>query len=172
MKKLMILFLIVFSFTAFAQFKDSGFSNNNDIKEGMLSNQSGSLFGFLNSDNFKMKQSYSLSYNTAGSQGFALGVYTNSMALRLASNLNVQLDASIVNSPYSSFGSAFQKSISGFYINRAAVNYQPWKDFSISVQYSNMPYSYYSPYSGYGGYYGGYGFNSGFYNDNPFNKSR
>lgn len=169
MKKFLIVFFIGFSLTAFAQFKDSGFSNN-DIKDGMISKSSGSLFGFLNSDNFKMKQSYSLSYSTFGSQGMALGVYTNSMALKLADNLNVQLDASVVNSPYSSLGSDFQKSINGFYINKAAVNYRPWKDVNISFQYSNMPYGYYSPLSYYGGYSNG--FYSGFGEGDPFIGNR
>ena len=165
MKKLLIIIFLGFSLTAFAQYKDSGISNN-DIRDGLFAKPSGSLFGFLNSDIFKMQQSYSMSYSTSGSQGMALGVYTNSMALKLSNNLNLQLDASVVNSPYSTLGSDFQKSINGFYINRAAVNYQPWKDFTISVQYSNMPYSYYSPYSYYGGFFNN--FNSGFDEVNPF----
>lgn len=168
MKKLLILFVLGFSLTAFAQYKDSGVTNT-DIRDGLFAKPSGSLFGFLNSDNFIMHQSYSLSYSTAGSQGMALGVYTNSMALKLSNNLNLQLDASVVNSPYSTLGSDFQKSVSGFYINRAAINYQPWKDVTISVQYSNAPYYYNSPFSYYGGYYNG--FNSGFYDANPFAKT-
>lgn len=169
MKKLLIVFFIGFSLTAFAQFKDSG-NTNNDIRDGMFAKPSGSLFGFLNSDNFKMQQSYSMSYSTSGSQGTALGVYTNSMALKLADNLNLQLDASVVNSPYSSLGSEFQKSLNGFYINRFAVNYQPWKNMTISVQYSNSPYYYGSPFSYYGGFYNG--FNSGFQEGNPFQKTK
>ncbi len=165
MKKLLIIFFLGFSLTAFAQFKDSGTSSS-DIRDGIMAKPTGSLFGFLNSDNFIMKQSYSMSYSTSGSQGMALGMYTNSMALKLSNSLNLQLDASVVTSPYSTLGSDFQKSINGFYINRAAINYQPWKDVTISVQYSNMPYSYYSPYSYYGGYYNN--FYSGFDEVNPF----
>ena len=165
MKKLLIILFLGFSISAFAQYKDSGFSNP-DVRDGILAKSSGSLFGFLNSDNFIMKQSYSMSYSTSGSQGMALGVYTNSMAFKLSNNLNFQLDASVVNSPYSTFGSDFQKSINGFYLNRAAINYQPWKDITISVQYSHMPYSYYSPYSYYGGFNNS--FYSGFDDTNPF----
>ncbi len=154
MKKLLVLLVLGFTFTAFAQFKDSGFQQNN-IDDGIVAHSSASsLFGFINPQNFSMKQSYSMSYSTFGGQGMALGVYTNSMAYKFNDKLNVQLEASFVNSPYSTLGKNFQNSINGVYINRAAINYQPWKDFQISVQYSNLPYSYYSPYSG---YYGGLG---------------
>jgi len=159
MKKLLAVFVLAFSISGFAQFKDSGFPTS-DIRDGILAKPSSSLFGFLSSPNFHMNQSYSLSYSTFGNQGLALGVYTNSMSYDFSKNLNVQLEASIVQSPYSTLGSDFQKSINGIYLSRAAVNYRPWKDVSISFQYSRLPYNYYSPYSlgglG-GGWYSGYG---------------
>jgi hypothetical protein len=168
MKKLAILFLVAFTVTAFSQYKDSGFPEN-DVKDGIVSHSgnSNSLFGFLNSDNFSMHHSFSLSYSSFGNgEGLSLGVYTNSMMYKFANNLNVQLDASFVTSPYSSFGKDFQNNLNGIYISKAAINYKPWKDFSISVQYRNLPYSYYNPYSPYSNYYG-YGlFNQ--FDDNGF----
>lgn len=165
MKKVLILFLSVFTISAFAQFRDSGFPENN-IRDGIVSNSNSNLlFGFINPDNFSMHHSFSLSYSALGNgQGLSLGVYTNSMMYKFAHNLNVQLDASFVTSPYSSFGKDFQKDISGVYISKAALNYKPWKDFSISVQYSNLPYSYYyNPFNNYYGYgmFGDY-YNNGF----------
>ena len=165
MKRLLALLVVVFTMSGFAQFKDSGFPSS-DIKDGILAKPSSSLFGFLNSSNFQMKQSYSLSYSSFGSQGLAMGVYTNSMSYKFSNNLNVQLEASIVHSPYSTLGKDFQNSLNGVYITNAAVNYRPWKDFSISVQYRNLPYSLYSPYSYYGGY--NYGLYNGFGNNDPF----
>ena len=66
-------------------------------------------------------------------------------------NLNVQLDVSVVHSPYSTLGDTFQKNLSGIYISNAAVNYRPWKDFSVHLQYRNIPYGYgyYNPYFNY-----------------------
>ncbi len=150
MKKLLLVLIFGLSLTLFAQFKETD-SQKPDISQGMFKTDN-SLFGFLNSPNFNMKQSYSMSYSTFGGQGMALGVYTNNMSYQFSKNLNVELEASVVNSPYSTFGKSFQNSINGFYLNRAAVNYQPWKDVSISFQYSRLPY-YYSPYS----YLGGFG---------------
>ena len=165
MKKLFAIMIVVFSVSGFAQFKDSGFPVTN-VNDGILAKPSTNLFGFINPDNFQMKQSYSLSYSSFGSQGLALGVYTNSMMYKFNNNLNVQLDASIIHTPYSTFGKQFNNSLNGIYISKAAVNYQPWKDFSISIQYRNLPYSYYSPYSYFGG--NNYGFFNGFDNNDSF----
>lgn len=158
MKKLLFAFVICFSFIANAQFRDDN-QFKPSVREGIINtNSGGSILGFINPENFTMRHSYSLSFSSfGGGNNMALGVYTNSMAYKFADNLNVQLDASIVHSPYSSMGKQFQNSISGFYINRAQLNYEPWKDFHVTVQYRNMPYNYYnSPF--------GYGYNS-FYDD-------
>ena len=107
---------------------------------------------FLNSDDFIMRHSFSMSYSSFAGQGVSLTTYTNSMFYRLMSNFNVQLDVSVMYSPYSTFGDQFQKDISGIYISNAAINYHPWKDFSVHLQYRAMPfgYGYYHPFYGYG----------------------
>jgi hypothetical protein len=160
MKSLMFLFIAVISIPTFAQFKDSG-EPLPDIKDGIVNHSNySSLFGFINPDNFQMKQSVGMSYLSSGGQGMAIGTYTNNMSYKFNENLNVELEASVINTPYSTLGNQFNKSMSGIYISNAAINYQPWKDFSISVRYSNLPYSFYSPYSSFGGYR--YGFFNGF----------
>lgn len=157
MKRMVFLIFLVVSCNLFAQFKESGFSTQS-IRDGIVDPNAGLLFGFLNSENFSMRHSYNLSYSSFGGQGLALGVYTNSMMLKLADNMNIQVDASIVHSPYSSFGKNFQNQLNGFYLTRATFNYKPWDDVFISVQYRNLPLSYH--YSEYGFY------NNRFYN--PF----
>ena len=149
MKKMMILFATIISLNVFAQFKQPGFSTES-IRDGIVDHSTGPLFGFLNSDNFSMKHSFNMSYSAFGNQGLALGVYTNSMMLKLANNMNFQVDASIVQSPYSSFGREFQDQLSGIYITKAAFNYKPWDDVFISIQYRNLPMAYH--YSDYGFY--------------------
>lgn len=167
MKKIFVIFILIFAGTAFSQFKEPAFPTEK-IDDGILNRDTGSLFGFLNSDNFSMKQSFSMSYSSFGSQGLAMGVYTNSMAFKLSNRLNVQADVSVVNSPYSSFGKNFQKNLNGIYLSKAAINYKPWDDVNVTFQYRNMPTSYYSPY-GYGGYYGS-SFLNGFDNDWDWSK--
>jgi hypothetical protein len=160
MKKIMILFTAIISLNVYAQFKEPGFPSES-IRDGIVSQNSESLFGFLNSDNFQMKHSYSLSYSSFGSEGLALGMYTNSLLFKLSNKMNVQVDASVIHSPYSSFGKDFQNQINGFYVTRAAFNYKPWDDVFISIQYRNLPMAY---------HYSDYGFYSNrFYN--PFSNN-
>lgn len=156
-KNLFILCFLGFAVLAFGQYKDSGF-HSDDIDQSIINNNSGSFFGFLNSNNFQMHQSYSLSYSSFGSgQGMALGVYSNNMLFKISNNLNLDLEASVVNSPYSTFGKSFQKSINGIYLTNAELNYKPFKDVSISVQYRQVPYYSYDPFNNfYGGYSDGY----------------
>ncbi|HUX61622.1 MAG TPA: hypothetical protein VMV32_09960 [Ignavibacteriaceae bacterium] len=165
MKKIILILFVGLTMTAFAQFKDSGAPAPN-VMDGMINtnNNNTSLFGFLGSNNFQMKQSYSMSYSSFAGQGLALGVYTNNMSYQFNKNLNLELEASVVNAPYSTLGKSFQNSINGIYLNRVALNYQPWKDVSISIQYNHIPYGYYSPYSMYGGY------GNSWYNDLGFSR--
>jgi len=143
MKKIVLIIVVGIALTGFAQFKNSGLDNP-EIKDGIVDHSgSGNLFGFLNSDNFQMKHSYEMSYSTFGGQGFALGVYTNSMFFRINPDLNVQTDISVVNSPYSTLGKNFQNNLNGIYLSRAAINYKPFKDVSISLQYRNLAGSYF-----------------------------
>lgn len=163
MKKLVAFFILGFIFTAYGQYKDSGFPTHT-VRDGILNPQSGNLFGFLGSENFSMQHSFGLQYSTFGSQSLALGMYTNSMMYKFSDKLNVQADVSIIQTPYSTLGKNFENNINGIYLSKAAVNYQPWKDVNITLQYRHLPYSYYNP------YYGGYGFfgNNLFYNDEGF----
>ncbi len=149
MKKILILVFAVMIGTGFSQYRPQGLSTEH-ISDGIINqNQGTPLLGFLNSPNFQMHHSYDVSYSTSGSNSLALTTYTNSMSYEFSKNLNVQLDASVVYSPYSTLGKTFENNINGIYVSRAAINYQPWKDVFISVQYRNLPVTYYSPFSGY-----------------------
>lgn len=160
MKTLVLILILGIYAGIFAQHKDPGFPTES-VKDGIIdpTYSSGNLLGFLNSENFHMNHQFSMSYSSFGSNGIALGVYTNSMLYNFADNLNVQADISLVNSPYSTLGQDFQNSLNGIYLSRAAVNYKPWKDVAISLQYRQLPY--YSPFS----YYGNSMFNRDY---NPF----
>lgn len=138
MKKIFLL-IALSSFTLLnAQFKDNNIFKPG-VKDGLVNDDSQFLFGLFNSNNFSMNHSYSLSYSSFGSNGLALGVYTNSMLFKLSTDMNFQVDASLVHSPYNSFGKNFQNNLNGFYISRAQFNYKPYKNFSLSIQYRNFP---------------------------------
>lgn len=166
MKKYLLIF-VLFSVSISAQFK-SDLDNKVDIKSGIINNNvSSSLFGFVNPENFFMNHSVGMSYTTGGGQGYALGVYTNSMLYKFSDDLNIQADVSLVNSPYSSMGESFSNQISGIYLSKAALNYKISENTSLSIQYRQIPYSY-----GYGnGYYGNSFWNNSFWNErDTFNQ--
>ena len=64
----LLLILIFTSVSTFAQFRDDGL-NQPKVKEGIVDQSSGFAFGFLNSENFQMRHSFSLSYTAFGGQG-------------------------------------------------------------------------------------------------------
>ena len=158
MKKLVLMLFLGFYVVAFAQYKDSGFPTAT-VEDGILnhSTSDNDIFGFLNSNNFEMHHQFNLSYSAFGNQGLALSIYTNSMLYNFSDNLNVQTDISFVNSPYTTLSKDFQNNLNGIYLTRAALNYKPWKNFDISVEYNRVPNGL-SPYSFYGSSFGRYGF--------------
>jgi hypothetical protein len=167
MKKLILIFLLLVAVTLFGQYKETGIQTTS-VKDGIKNNSQNNLFGFLNMNDFTMRHSFSMQYSSFGNHGMALGVYTNSMFYRLMDNMDVQLDVSLVHSPYSTFGEAFQKDISGLYISNAAINYRPWKDVSIHLQYRTMPYGYgyYRPFNGMYSPFTNPGFNTSTHSNN------
>ncbi len=141
---------------SFAQFKDKDVSV--PVMNG-ITNYSPSSFltNFFNPNNFQMNHSVNMSYSAFGNNGIALSTYTNSMMYKFSENLNLELDASAVFSPYSSFGEEHQNSINGIYLTRAQLNYKISDKSSITIQYFRPP-----P----GTYY------NSFYNYSPFSRSR
>ena len=111
--------------------------------------------GFFNPDNFKMRQSYSMSYMTMGHQGLALGMYTNSMMYKFSNKVDARVDVSLQNSPYSSFDQRLQSSLSGAFLNRAEINYRPSDNMLLRVSYQKVPLGLYGLYPPYAGMYHG-----------------
>ncbi len=150
MKKIAVLsvLILVMSSLSYAQFKDQ-LSNSSNVGNSLIQpdDSNGLLFGIFNPANFAMRQSISMSYMTLGSQGIALGMYTNSMSYKISNPLSISADVSLLNSPYSSLGSNFSKGLNGIYLTRADLNYHPTNNFQIDLQFNQNPmYRYYNPY--------------------------
>jgi hypothetical protein len=142
--------MIVLAAGARAQFK-SQVEQESRISRGVLQESSPSLlFGWFNPEKFHMRHSVSFSYHTMGDQSVSLGTYTNSMMYEFADNLNARADVSLSYSPFNSFSGAFgqgtKNSLSSIYLSRAEVNYRPWENVIMQVQFRQIPYGMYSPY--------------------------
>lgn len=147
MRKIITILLVLgFAFITEAQFKEE-LNNKQSVREGFLTRDlSSNIFGFIDPSKFSMDHTFSMSYSAFGGQGVAMGVYTNSMRYDFNSNLNVEVDASIVNSPYNTLGDGFTNSINGLYLSRAAINYKPTENTAISIQLRQGPGAYYNSY--------------------------
>ena len=162
-KNIIILLSILISTPTFSQIKDNNLVKEN-VRDGIINQQSGGLFDFFNPQKFHMDHIYNLSFSTSGSNQLAVGSYTNRLFYKFNNKLNFQLWTSIVTTPYSSFGSNSNLKFDGIYIDKASLNYRPTKNFFIEVQFSNNPYRYYNSYYNYSRFNG---FNYG-YDFNPF----
>jgi hypothetical protein len=108
--------------------------------------ESSSLFGWFNPDRFRMRHSFNFSYQTFGKYGVSLGTYTNSMTYDVLDNLQARADVSFSYSPYNnltSFGGQ-KADLSAIYLSRAEVNYKPWQNTMIRLQFRQLPYGAYS----------------------------
>lgn len=99
----------------------------------------------LNPNRFSMQHSYSLSYLSAGGNGYSQGLYLNTLSYQVADPLSVSVQWGMMNQPLSSFGAAplYQN---GFFFSGANLEYKPSDKFSVGLQINSRPNSYYSPY--------------------------
>lgn len=139
-----VLLTVLLTVTAEAQYKDTEILKPG-VKSYIVDEGDAFLFGLFDPSKFTMNHSYSMNYSTFGGNGLALGIYTNSMMYQFSDNVDFRIDANLVHSPYSSFGNSFTDNITGFHISRAQLNYRPWKNFSVSLSYQQLP-GYYNPY--------------------------
>ena len=73
------------------------------------------------------------------------------MMYRFSDDLDVRADVSLMASPYNTLGKQYQNSLSGLFLNRAELNYRPWKNALFQIQYFQLPPNYFM---GYGYRYG------------------
>lgn len=153
MKKIFFL-AVAISVTAVGQFKQKP-AEQPKVSDSFIQPQSASdWFTLFNPNNFQMRHSYSASYMTGGGQAIALQQYTNTMLYQFAPNLNMRVDLSAQNSPYSTFDHRLQNQFNRISLSRAEINYRPWENTHLRLSYREVPVSFY----GYGdGYYRPFG---------------
>ena len=146
-----VLALLLCLTTASAQFK-STIDPRPTVAESILRTGDGNfLSGLFDPGKFNMQHSFSLSYSSFAGQGMSLGVYTNSMQYKFSDDLDVRTDISLMTSPFNSFGKDAQSSLNGLFLNRAELNYRPWKNTLFQISYHQYPASsWLNPGYGYG----------------------
>jgi len=143
-------FLLLGFALAQAQFK-SQVEQESRVSEGLMSQSAPQFFlGWFNPDKFHMRHSFDLSFTTFGNNSLSLGSYTNSMSYEFADNLTARTDISMSYSPYNNLPTVHGKKndLSSIYLSRAQLDYRPWENVLVQLQYRSLPYGsyYYSPY--------------------------
>ncbi|MGA9118253.1 MAG: hypothetical protein WB699_02705 [Bacteroidota bacterium] len=148
--------LLVVLFLAGLGRADAQFKSQREVEDrvsdGMSSASTPSMIlGFFDPEKFHMHHTFSLSYQTMGGEGMSLGTYTNSMTYDFTDKLNARADVSFMYSPYntlSGLGTKGKTDLSQIFLSRAEVNYKPWDNVFLQVQFRQIPYggNYFSPY--------------------------
>lgn len=125
--------------SAFSQFKEIPKETKTKLKSG-----NGLILGFINPKNFYLNHSVNLSYQTLGNSSVSLTSYTATIGYKVMKNMNISADVTMQYSPYASIGSNnpalnkdFQNSFNGINLSRVSVDYSPFKNMHISVNYIN-----------------------------------
>ena len=106
------------------------------------------LFGFLNTQNFSMSHSISMSYLSMGSSNVGVTMYTNTMRYQIAEPLSLRADVGFMFSPFGSSAGLLKNDVNKIFLERAQLDYRPTKDFSVSVQFRQIPVGAMYPYTG------------------------
>ena len=141
--------MILATSIAQAQFK-SQVEQESRVADGLVHQSAPAmLLGWFNPDKFHMRHSFDLSFTTLGSQSLSLGTYTNSMSYDFDTNLMARADVSMSYSPFNTLPlvNGKRNDLSSVYLSRAELNYKPWDNVVVQLQYRNLPIgSYYSPF--------------------------
>lgn len=161
MKKIAYLtaLLAILTNFSFAQYIDVPQETKSQLKSGNL------ILGFINPKDFSMESFVNMSYGSVGNANVSLASYTARLNYNVLKNMKLSADVTMQYSPYASIGSTaainkqFQSSFNGVNLSRLSLDYQPFKDMYISLNYFNPGNNYYNPYGAFGGSY---------YNRSPF----
>ena len=136
------LVLLVFSSIAVCQFRSQPEARSSAGESLLRQDDNGLLFGWFDPSRLTFHNSYSLSYTTSGGKGYSLGELTSNIAYQISNPLSVQFDVSLMHSPFNNLGGNFANNISGIYLTRAELNYQPSKNMFFQIQYRQLPAMY------------------------------
>jgi len=141
MRKLALTAVIIALVTgiSFSQFKEIPKETQSKLKSG-----NGLILGFINPKNFSLTHSINLSYQTMGNSNVSLTSYTATLGYKVMDNMNISADVTMQYSPYASIGSNnpaanknFQNSFNGVSLSRVSLDYKPFKNMFITIDYVN-----------------------------------
>ena len=139
---LIVVILTLSSSVGLAQFKPGTGHQTQEKPKGTLEAMGGDDFfsRLFDPSRFSMHQTYSFSMFSGGGGSTGLSAFTNTFLLQPSDNLMISADVSAVYSPFSSFGSAYQKSLNGIYLSNAQLNWKMGDNTFLRIEYNGAPY--------------------------------
>jgi hypothetical protein len=140
-QKIIILTVLMFSFSASAQLADQAEIANVNNNTGIGLNPASSPFSLIDLSRVKWSHSYSVSFFSGGSNSSSLGLWNTSMFYEFSKNLSLTLNLGVAHDANALFGgeSSFSKILPGFLLD-----YHPSNNFNLRVGFQS--YSGYYPY--------------------------
>ncbi|HET6402972.1 MAG TPA: hypothetical protein VFH95_16445 [Candidatus Kapabacteria bacterium] len=138
MKHLIAAFLLLalVSTSSRAQFRSDASQAQPPLNTaGAMSSGSNFLSSIFDPARFSMHQSVSMSYVGGAGGSMGLSMFTNTFAYRPSSDLYISADVSMVYSPFSTFGSAFQNQMNGLYLTNAQLDWKLSDNTFLRVEY-------------------------------------
>jgi len=159
-RKSIIFFVIIFLIMPVLLMAQSSEKRGDYTSLKGLRQTKGFLDHLLNPDNFNMSHSYSISCFNLGRNTYSQGLYLNTLNYKFADPIIMQVRFGYLHHPFGMGGfNSANSNNSKFFIQRAMLKYKPSKNFSVTIDYQQIPQNMISPY----GYYNRYR-----YNDNDF----
>jgi hypothetical protein len=104
------------------------------------------VIGF-NPDKFSMHQSYSLTFGSFGGNSYHQGLYLNTMSYQFSNAVTTYLQLALAHQPLGSMMQNDQgQNGTKAFVSGAGLEYKPTDNFSLQVEFSQVPGSMYSPY--------------------------
>jgi hypothetical protein len=132
------------SSTAFGQFRLPGLDQEADKAKpaiNVMTNGTGDSFmsRLFDPARWSDHSSYSFQYTSFAGGSVGIGMYTNTLAFQASDDVRFVADVSAVYSPFSSYGSAYSKSLSGIYLSDARLDWKLGDNTTLMIQYIGGP---------------------------------
>jgi hypothetical protein len=106
----------------------------------------GFLDQLLDPNKLSISHSYSISYYTMGQKGYNQGLYLSTINYQFSDPLLMQVRFGYMHQPFGGTSNASQGVNNKFFVQRAMLQYQPFKNTTLVIDYQAYPSPFMNPY--------------------------
>ena len=106
----------------------------------------GFLDQLFDSNKLSISHSYSLSYFTAGGRGYNQGLYLSTINYQFSDPLLMQVRFGYMHQPFGGSNYLSKEANNKFFVQRAMLQYQPFKNTTLVIDYQAYPSPLINPY--------------------------